>query len=257
MSQRFFVRRLDDGSAMLNLGCGVKMHPRWVNLDFSTYARLASHPRLSRAARRIGLLSATRYERLQQVDPNIIWWDLRRGIPFPDGTFDVVYHSHMLEHIPEEQAPAFLRECRRVLKPRGVLRVVVPDLERIVAHYVAAIRLAEVRADQAMPHHREALEDLFGQMVRAEGMGTRQQRPLVRAIERRLRGSADRIGETHRWMYDRFSLGAMLADAGFEQLSVEGHCSSRIAQWEEYRLDIRDNGEEYKRNSLYMEGVRA
>ena len=95
MSQRFFVRRLDDGSAMLNLGCGVKMHPRWVNLDFSTYARLASHPRLSRAARRIGLLSATRYERLQQVDPNIIWWDLRRGIPFPDGTFDVVYHSHM------------------------------------------------------------------------------------------------------------------------------------------------------------------
>ncbi len=42
--------------------------------------------------------------------------DLTR-LPFPDETFDVVYCSHVLEHVPDDRAA--MREMRRVLAPHG------------------------------------------------------------------------------------------------------------------------------------------
>ena len=40
-----------------------------------------------------------------------------RGIPFPNDSFDAVYHSHFLEHLNKDDAPDFLLECYRVCKP--------------------------------------------------------------------------------------------------------------------------------------------
>ena len=51
--------------------------------------------------------------------------DLSKGIPFDDNSVDVVYHSHLLEHIDRKNVPTFLKEIRRVLKPRGIHRIVV------------------------------------------------------------------------------------------------------------------------------------
>ena len=84
---------------MLNLACGTRMHHGWNNLDFSPYARLAHRPRLTSMLKAFGMLSNERLKRLAEVDPEIIAWDLRKGIPFAPNTFDVVYHSHFLEHI--------------------------------------------------------------------------------------------------------------------------------------------------------------
>lgn len=65
--------------------------------------------------------------------------DLSQGIPFPDQSFSVVYHSHFLEHLPKQAAVDLLRECCRVLIPGGVIRVVVPDLEQIVRTYLSIL----------------------------------------------------------------------------------------------------------------------
>src|SRR5262245_3274993 len=46
------------------------------------------------------------------------------SIPFPDGTFDLVYSSNVLEHVMELD-PVF-RECARVLKPDGLAVHVYP-----------------------------------------------------------------------------------------------------------------------------------
>lgn len=90
----------------LNVGCGDKFHTAWSNID------MASH------------------------SPHVQVHNLLKGFPYGENQFDALYHSQVLEHFPKEKAPDFLRECFRVLKPGGIVRVVVPDLENIVSEYL-------------------------------------------------------------------------------------------------------------------------
>ncbi len=68
--------------------------------------------------------------------PTDLAWDLRKGLPFPDGSAEGIFHEHLLEHLPLATTLPFLRECRRVLSSGGVLRVGVPDAERYIRDYV-------------------------------------------------------------------------------------------------------------------------
>jgi ubiquinone/menaquinone biosynthesis C-methylase UbiE len=56
--------------------------------------------------------------------------------PIPDSVYDLVYMSHILEHIPWFQTIDCLQEIRRILKPGGVLEVWVPDLRKLVLAYL-------------------------------------------------------------------------------------------------------------------------
>jgi len=62
-------------------------------------------------------------------------WDLRRGIPLPNGSVDKIYSSHLLEHIPYQQLIPFLRECRRVMKLDAEFSVCVPNFRLYVDAY--------------------------------------------------------------------------------------------------------------------------
>ena len=256
MRRAFPIKTLPDGRAMLNLGCGVRADHGWTNIDFSPVARLARHKSIARVARRVGIISEERWDRLMQVQPDIVIHDLRRGIPFPDGTFDAVYHSHLLEHLDRDLAPAFVANCYRVLKSGGTLRVAVPDLMQLANRYLSATSLLEENGEFASAEYTRVTEDLFDQMVRKEASGTRLQRPLIRAVERFLRGDAAKIGELHRWMYDKYSLGALLSAAGFRDVRTQVLPESRIDAWSEFHLDTNEDGTVYKPGSLYMEGVR-
>ena len=92
----------------LNLGCGdyFSNEKEWVNLDFSSHHE------------------------------GVIEHNLLKGIPFEDNTFDLVYHSHVLEHFSKEDGETLISECFRVLKTNGVLRIAIPDLERIAKKYL-------------------------------------------------------------------------------------------------------------------------
>lgn len=94
--------------------------------------------------------------------------DLRLGIPYADESFDVVYHSHLLEHFPKKAAPPFLRECRRVLKRGGIIRIAVPDLEKIARAYIEAFE----KASHGIPSWREKYDwmmlELYDQTVREQ-----------------------------------------------------------------------------------------
>ncbi len=257
MRNRFAPKRLADGRALLNCACGTVMHPAWTNLDFSPYAWLARRRWLGRLLRAAGVLSQDRWERLQRVDPQVIYWDLRRGIPFGDATFDAVYHCHFLEHLPRPEAAKFLAECYRVLAPGGILRVAVPDLEAIVDSYCQAVRRLDLGDATAADDHRQAIHQLFDQMVRLELAGTERQRPAVRWLERRVRGDAVRNGELHYWMYDRFSLEEMLVQAGFGKIARYGPEQSAIAGFASFGLEIGPAGGPYHPRSLYMEGTKG
>ena len=49
-------------------------------------------------------------------------------IKCPDETFDMVHASHVLEHVKRDNVYNVLKEWRRILRPLGELRIVVPDL---------------------------------------------------------------------------------------------------------------------------------
>jgi predicted SAM-dependent methyltransferase len=66
-----------------------------------------------------------------------IYWDLRRGIPFPDDTIQSMYSSHFFEHLSFAEIQAFLDECKRVLRPRGRFSICVPNARMYLEAYVS------------------------------------------------------------------------------------------------------------------------
>ncbi len=55
--------------------------------------------------------------------------DITRPLPLPDASFDLIYSSHLVEHIHRAQFAAFLKEGHRVLKPGGLHIIATPGLE--------------------------------------------------------------------------------------------------------------------------------
>ena len=64
--------------------------------------------------------------------------DAMKPLPFKDNTFEVVYASHILEHVPWYLTHQSLAEWVRILKPGGHLEVWVPDGLKIAKAFVDA-----------------------------------------------------------------------------------------------------------------------
>jgi predicted SAM-dependent methyltransferase len=179
------------------LGCGLNVVPGWVNVDGSWTARLAAWPSVVHLVRRAGAP-------VPAWPPGVVHHDLRRPLPFADACAEAIYASHLLEHLHFEDGRHLLRECARVLAPRGIARFVVPDLGAIVHDYTKtgdANRLNE----RLLMHPRA--------------------RPrLVRRLYDALTGFHD-----HKWMYDDASLVLALTEAGFADAKVRGFRESALA----------------------------
>lgn len=278
-----------DSMRYLNLGCGTRFHPDWINVDITPSS------------------------------PDVISCDLKRGIPYSGSTFDVVYHSHLLEHLSKQEAPKFIKECYRVLKPHGIIRVVVPDLERIALNYLQALNMA-LKENKLWGHNYDwMMLELYDQAVREHSGGAMldylkqeplpnegfvlsrigyEARQIIRAIKNanreestrsvksvkifqyfldQLRISRKKIverilggdnyeafrigrfrqkGEIHQWMYDRFSLARLLKAAGFEQPAQRTAIESSIDNWVSFNLDTEPDGTAYKPDSLFMEAFK-
>ncbi len=113
---------IDESRQLLNVGCGRHFHQAWRNID------------------------------VVSCDPMVEAHDLRMGLPAQTNHYDMVYHSHVLEHLTPADGQRLIEECYRVLKPGGVLRIVVPDLEQIARAYLVAL-------DEAWSSDNEGLSD--------------------------------------------------------------------------------------------------
>jgi predicted SAM-dependent methyltransferase len=123
---------------LLNLGCGQRFcaDASWTNVDFNA------------------------------ADGRVIVHDLRRRLPFEDGRFDAVYHSHLLEHFTLKDGRQLIGECRRVLKPGGVLRVAVPDGAQICRLYLDALARLETGERDWQGKYDWMVLELYDQAVR-------------------------------------------------------------------------------------------
>lgn len=70
------------------------------------------------------------------VPPADLEMHLNWGLPFAEGVAQYVYLSHVLEHFYKREALELLRDAHRALRPGGVARVVVPDIEKCMRAYV-------------------------------------------------------------------------------------------------------------------------
>lgn len=64
--------------------------------------------------------------------PGQVYLDATKPFPFPDGTFDYIFSEHVLGEFTYPVGQFMLRECLRVLKPGGRIRLSTPNLENIL-----------------------------------------------------------------------------------------------------------------------------
>ena len=134
----------------LHLGCGVKHIEGWFHVDALDYPHV---------------------NHIGPVD----------DLPFiPDGSTDLIYACHVLEHFGRKESVRVLTEWRRVLKPGGVLRLAVPDYEACARLYLTG----------TLPR---GLEDVRGLMIG---------------------GQRDQY-DFHGNVFDETDLTRMLLEAGF------------------------------------------
>jgi predicted SAM-dependent methyltransferase len=88
------------GVRRLNWGCGELPEPGWLNSD------------------------------IKNVPGVDIVADVRSGLPLESDSFDYIASIHALPELPYPDLVPALQELRRVLKPGGTLRLVLPDLQR-------------------------------------------------------------------------------------------------------------------------------
>jgi predicted SAM-dependent methyltransferase len=174
-----------------NLGCGNQICPGWINID------------------------------IVRTGPSVVAHDLSTGIPLPNASCEVVYHSHVLEHLKRPDAQFFMRECFRVLKPGGILRVAVPDLEQVCRQYLLTLDQALAKEARAAYDYEWIMLELFDQIVRPQSGGSMraylQQNPLPNETF-----VYERIGEVGRQMVSslRGSVGQVGHSSGDLSLGI-------------------------------------
>jgi SAM-dependent methyltransferase len=237
---------------ILNLGCGTKVSPdkHIINIDWSIFLVIKKNPFLRLAAPIF--IKGDRWRRFEALPDNIMVHNLANGIPFESNSVDVVYHSHTLEHLDRNIATNFLSEVKRVLKKDGIQRIVVPDFEKLCKEYLSHLALCDADLSE-ISKHDAYVSAILEQCVRREADGTSRQKPVRKFIENLVLGDARKRGETHQWMYDRFNLGNVLTSLGFKNVKRYEYNTSSIPNWNEYGLDLDNEGKEYKPESLYME----
>jgi len=119
--------------------------------------------------------------------------DLRQVLPFEDESVEYIMNEHFIEHLTRDEALAFLKECHRVLRADGVLRLSTPDLEFLTVRYLA--RDIEEWKGLWLP---ETPCRMMNEGMRSWG---------------------------HQFMYDAEELSGILAQAGFGEV--------RFARWRE------------------------
>ena len=223
----------------LNCGCGQRFHVEWTNID--------SVPR----------------------GTSVLVHDLKNGIPFQDQSFEVVYHSHLLEHFAKADADGFLRECFRVLRPQGILRVAVPDLEQIARTYLLALEQADAGSAEWAASYEWMMLELYDQTVRHRSggematyllqesvpnqtfifkrVGYEAMQLIERASQKRLNSQKARSKSSRRlcqrmvsWKYWREQLIKRLLGADYKALQIgRFRQNGEIHQWMYDRYSLR------------------
>jgi predicted SAM-dependent methyltransferase len=193
----------------VNVGCGKTVAAGWINIDKSPsvllsalpWLRLLSAlPWLRKLLRSVGILTP---EQAEGFPSGVVHADVAKRIPLSDKSVDFIYGSHMIEHLSRWEALIFVRECRRVLRDGGVLRLTTPDLEMMVHDYL--------NGSSPFSDSATTAADAFCMEYRAYANA---ELGIVKSVIRKLLS-----GDSHQWLYDHESIEALLHEGGFPDVT--------------------------------------
>lgn len=215
-----------NNNLQLNLGCGLDAPREWINIDTSVTARLSKIKWLYRLLSKVcGMEEVPWPENVKIID-------VRKGLPYKDGTVRNIFSSHMFEHITAKEADFVTRECFRVLRTGGVLRIIVPDLCQIAKEYIRAVE-EQPKAECSLNFLKNI--DMFS-INPQKG---------IKEIFRKTLGHS-----RHLYMYDRWSLRDLLERNGFRNIEEKKYGQSRILN-----IELIEN-EERRKMSVCLEGIK-
>ena len=152
-----------------------------------------------------------------------LWLDIALGLPFRDNAVRGIYISHSLEHFNVRTVRRLLAEFRRVLKPEGGLRIVVPSVEYAI----------ESRSSKDPARFSD-----FPEKYRSPG-GKFHNFLLC--------------GNQHLTLFDFSFLEELLTDAGFRDIRKMGSRKSRFLEKNPLLFEPEDLGD---KSSLYIECLK-
>ena len=194
----------------LNLGCGPSGTDGWLNYDWGLLPILGKYPIIRRLIIKMGLLSK---------DYDVSWSkiklvDIRKTLPLENNCVDFIYCSHVLEHFEKWETEKILNECKRVLSKNGVMRIVLPDLEKIIKNKKDADEFCR----EFWGFEKDKKWGISGKFIRG-----------------------------HEWMYDKKSFEKVLINAGFENIKFLEWKKGECLDLERLDLEI------HKKLSFYVE----
>jgi predicted SAM-dependent methyltransferase len=214
---------------LLNLGCGTVAPSGWVNIDSSWNAVLSKIP----LTRKIISIFLPSLKEVLNVNwsKDILTRDIRKPLPYPNGSVDGIYLSHILEHFDKSTADLILGECFRILRTNGTIRVIVPDLYQYSNMY---IRQYEKNTPDSSDNYLKNIH-LFSN---TNGNVLAKLYFFINNTD------------SHKWMYDKYSLKAIMTAAGFSSLRICKYLSSRIPD-----INKVENRDRFK-YSVCIEGIK-
>ena len=210
----------------INFGCGQKPTQGWINLDNSYALKLKKFYPLVSLLKIFNLISSSQLRNVEfNRKKNIIFADATKKFNFDNNSVDVIYTSHMLEHLSNNSANHFIKECYRVLKKGGILRIVVPDIKKIVDDYLL---------------NKDADAFLERSLLVA---------PSLESLKSKIQFFF--VGyRHHQWLYDSKSLQKLLLKNGFDNPIEQSPGQTLILNTD--GLNLSERSEE----SIYIEAIK-
>jgi predicted SAM-dependent methyltransferase len=126
--------------------------------------------------------------------------DSTKPFPVQDVVVDLIFTSHMLEHLKREDAERFLKECYRMMKPGAHIRIAVPSTGLLMQQYI--------------DHDLDYLKHI---------------NPLAEKAKCDIDKFSEVALSNHLQLYDQCSLRFALERAGFKDISLSDPFHSRSA----------------------------